>query len=365
MFLATLRNEGRSPILILREQLGAGNDSVGKAEMNGMVVYTVKVCGDKGAEKRYEKMLKGTLEKVKVTNDIIYATHLDHLSFLNRHKVRKVRLFYDVSENSVPFKEFKISFISILSHIALRFNEQRLAKKVGVYGVSLDGSMQYSREKYKKGCSSASVVLTTPATAQTGEEEDIAKAAKNLAGKRVVVAVGDYSEWDDLSYALDVASNVVTCYDDVFFLFVGKTGLDRDALKETINGRSLNGRLAFLDGLSYGKIMAYLENSHVGLALQSTGKESYSESAIRLFSYMQAGLPIVAPSEGIGVQVVRDSDCGMLVDITSSVDVAGAVTYLLTHPEKAKASGTKGKEAFNDKYCWEKEQKKLIALFGT
>ena len=181
----------------------------------------------------------------------------------------------------------------------------------------------------------------------------------------MVAALGDFSNWDDLSHVIEIAANVISCYDDVAFLFIGKTGLERSTLNETLASNDIKGRAIFLEGLSYGKMMAYLENSHVGLVLYShapEAKNSFDDLSMRIFSLMQAGLPIVASSESESSAVIKLSGCGLLVDTTSSVEIASAISYMLTSPDKAKLSGEKGLSAFKNSYCWKKEQEKLTAI---
>lgn len=362
LFLTTLREAGPTPILFLRQEIPKGADAVVRSESQGMTVFTVKIVSGKGGGKRYCKKLKPTLDKMKGSIGIIYAAHLEHLLFLKSNKFGNAKIIYDVTEKSAPEKDLKVDFLSKAAGDLVRVFEQKTAKSVGLHGALFDGAMQGNREKYAGFCPRSEAILTAPAAANTSGEEDKAKARENLKGKRVVAVLGDFSDWNEMSSALEVAENVSSCNDDVFFLFIGKTGLDRAALKETIRERELTGRAVFLEGLPYGKMLAYMENADIGLVLSGVGA-GFDAQSRRLFSCMHAGLPVVAPSSCESAVVVREANCGLLVDAKSSVDIATGVSYMLANPDKAKASGEKGREAFISRYCWEMEQKKLIALF--
>ena len=370
MFLAALQVKGFSPILFLRKEIDKGTDTVSRSESNGMAVFTVKVLAGKGSNKRYSDQLKKILARIKGSTSIIFATHLEHLLFLRKNKQNNVSVFYDLTEKSVTDKKITINKITIrqlekAARFAMRTVEQRALKSTGVKGITIDGSMAENKASYEKICSRVSKVLTVPPATYSVNEEEGANIKKNLSGKRVVAALGDFSNWDDLSHAVEIATNVISCYDDVFFLFIGKTGLERSTLNETLTSNDIKGRAIFLEGLSYGKMMAYLENSHVGLVFYSNApeaKNSFDDLSMRIFSLMQAGLPVVASSESETSDVIKLSGCGLLVDTSSSVEFAGAVSYMLTSPDKAKLSGEKGLNAFKNSYCWEKEQERLTAM---
>jgi glycosyltransferase involved in cell wall biosynthesis len=365
MFLASLRMKGFSPILFLRKEIDKGTDTVSRAESNGMAVFTVKILGGKGSGKRYNDQLKKILARIKGSTSILYATHLDHLLFLRKNKQKNISIFYDLTEKSVPIKRIAIKQLETASKFAMRTAEQKILKSIDVKGISLDGSMSENKARYEKICSRVSRVLTVPPAKYSVNEEDGANVKKNLAGKRVVAVLGDFSNWNDLSKAVEIAANVISCYDDVFFLFMGKTGMERTTLSEMLASNDIKGRAIFIESPSYGKMMAYLENSHVGLVFYSgatEAKNSFDDLSMRIFSLMQAGLPVVASSESESSAVIQLSGCGLLVDTSSSVEIASAISYMLTSPDKAKTSGEKGLKAFKNSYCWEKEQEKLTTM---
>jgi len=44
-------------------------------------------------------------------------------------------------------------------------------------------------------------------------------------------------------------------------------------------------------------------------------------------------------------------------------EIAQAIEYLITHPEEARKMGENGRRAVEEKYNWEKEAQKLLALY--
>jgi glycosyltransferase involved in cell wall biosynthesis len=81
----------------------------------------------------------------------------------------------------------------------------------------------------------------------------------------------------------------------------------------------------------------------------------------RLFEYMAAGIPIIAPDYAIEVRdIVRGSDCGLLVDCENPAAIAEAIQQLCANPNEARRLGGNGRQAFEQRYNWEAEVAPLI-----
>lgn len=366
LFMASLKNLGHEPLVIAWSQAEGSGESVRKSERQGLTVYTINTKPGKGAGRAYRKLLKQALSSMEHGLETVYLTHISHLRFFAFSGKKKYRLAYDATEAGLP--EVKVNFqpLRVLVGNVLELLERRLLKMAGVETVTLSGSRAGSLPLVKKVCANSSVVQTVPALSQCAAENDSMRAREKIGKNRVVAAVGDMSGSREIEYALEVAGNVADAYGDVLFLFFGRTSVDKKSLKRIIEKSNLEGRVHFLGEMPYRKMMSWLENSHVGLALDSgTGAfGTTGDRSMRMFSYMQAGLPVVGAAYCAGGAVARDAGCGLFVDTSSPVEVAGSVAYLLTHPEKAREHGQRGLKAFRGKYNWDMERKNLISLFG-
>ncbi len=86
-------------------------------------------------------------------------------------------------------------------------------------------------------------------------------------------------------------------------------------------------------------------------------------SNTKFFEYMDAGLPLVCTDFVLWSQVIQDADCGITVNPHDVHAVADAIRYLLDHPEEARRMGENGRRAVKEKYNWQQEEKKLLALY--
>lgn len=85
----------------------------------------------------------------------------------------------------------------------------------------------------------------------------------------------------------------------------------------------------------------------------------------RLFEYMAAGVPVLAPSYSLEIaQVILSERCGELVDFEEPVAIAEGIIAHLTDPENAKLKGARGREAFMARHNWETEFSRLMELMG-
>ena len=84
---------------------------------------------------------------------------------------------------------------------------------------------------------------------------------------------------------------------------------------------------------------------------------------VTVFEYMACGKPIVASDVPLINNIIREASCGILVDPCDAKAHASAILYLLEHPDEARKMGENGRKAVVVKYNWEKESKKLIAVY--
>jgi glycosyltransferase involved in cell wall biosynthesis len=84
---------------------------------------------------------------------------------------------------------------------------------------------------------------------------------------------------------------------------------------------------------------------------------------IKMFEYMYTGLATIASDFPLWRTIVITNDCGLCVNPLQPKEIADAINFLITHPEKAKIMGENGKKITEEKYNWQIEKLKLIAFY--
>lgn len=82
-----------------------------------------------------------------------------------------------------------------------------------------------------------------------------------------------------------------------------------------------------------------------------------------MFEYMASGLPVVASDFPLWREIVDGARCGLLVDPMDPSAIAAAVDWLLNHPLEAEQMGANGKAAVIDRFNWESQEQKLLAVY--
>ena len=84
---------------------------------------------------------------------------------------------------------------------------------------------------------------------------------------------------------------------------------------------------------------------------------------IKMFEYMAAGIPVIASNFPLWGDIVEGNQCGLIVNPLKPDEIAGAIDYLMTHPDEARRMGQNGRRAILDRYNWAIEESKLLVFY--
>jgi glycosyltransferase involved in cell wall biosynthesis len=133
---------------------------------------------------------------------------------------------------------------------------------------------------------------------------------------------------------------------------------------ERLMQRSPNQRLESLGLLARAEFAETLSRSAVSLVLYDQARNHSSIRSNRFYESMAAAAPVIVPDFPEWRTTVESIGCGLAVDPADPEAIAGALNYLLTHPEQAAAMGKRGRRAFLQIYSWERETERLLELYS-
>ncbi len=116
--------------------------------------------------------------------------------------------------------------------------------------------------------------------------------------------------------------------------------------------------------LSRDEMRSLLHDATVALILFSPAPNNRQVRSNRFYESLAASVPVITSDFPAWRSIVDQIGCGIHVDPQNPEAIAQALTDLLAHPEKAREMGARGRRAIEDRFNWECEQQKLVALYA-
>jgi glycosyltransferase involved in cell wall biosynthesis len=127
----------------------------------------------------------------------------------------------------------------------------------------------------------------------------------------------------------------------------------------------LQARVSVEPWLPFREAYERVLRADIGLVLFQPGVQNHVLALPhKMFDYMLAGLPVIAPRFAIEVaEIVKDADCGILVDSSDPDEIASAFDRLVMDADERRRLGQNGRTAVLTRYNWEREAEKLVEMY--
>ena len=299
--------------------------------------------------------------------DVIHCTHIMFLPLMVFWgRLRGAKTIYDAYEFHLQETADRLPKPLRWLVPLLRRLEELLVQNVdGV--LTIDSHDNELERRYRARNNNVASLYNVPDLDYPLDENKLDCLHQRYLGRQIVLYIGGISVIKGALQAIEGLNLVAQKMPNVLFMFVGMFhGQTESAFWERVRSNKLEENVEFISWLPYNEMLHYVAISKVGLALHQPISRYHmlgKGNGRKFFTYMQFGIPIVAPEFGELAQVVRDERCGLLIDTTDAREIADAITYLLENPEDAKTIGERGKKAIREKYNWGIEQQKLIEVY--
>jgi glycosyltransferase involved in cell wall biosynthesis len=134
-------------------------------------------------------------------------------------------------------------------------------------------------------------------------------------------------------------------------------------LEHDIRAAAGTGRLDLLGYQGRAAVRSLLARARVGLVVLHPTPQYLATQPVKLFEYMAAGIPYVASDFPLWRELAGDSRSGLFVDPRDPAAIAGAISWLLEHPDDAARMGARGREHVERALSWDGEAPKLLELY--
>jgi glycosyltransferase involved in cell wall biosynthesis len=122
-------------------------------------------------------------------------------------------------------------------------------------------------------------------------------------------------------------------------------------------------RVAYRGRLGRTALRDELARSRVGLVILHPERNYVESFPTKLFEYMAAGLPAIASDFPFFRELVEPIGCAVFVDPLDAPELATAIDGLLADQSRADEMGRRGAAAVRDRFNWEQQAPKLVALY--
>lgn len=133
-------------------------------------------------------------------------------------------------------------------------------------------------------------------------------------------------------------------------------------LEAGIDAASL-GPATYLGVVPHEALAREYAKANLGLILYNPVGQYGMATAVKLYEYMAAGLPIIVPDHGEWPFLVSKLKCGLAVDVVDTSAQVQAIGWLRSNPEKANQMGRNGRQFAIQNASWESAFKKLERLY--
>lgn len=123
-------------------------------------------------------------------------------------------------------------------------------------------------------------------------------------------------------------------------------------------------KVDFKGWLNHDELLKVVDACDIGLVCLHP-IPSYKEALpVKMFEYMQAGIPVIASDFPVWKEIITDVKCGVNVDPLNIEDIANTIDELLENADMRTMMGSNGRKAVLEKFNWQIESDRLIQLYN-
>jgi len=117
--------------------------------------------------------------------------------------------------------------------------------------------------------------------------------------------------------------------------------------------------------LAFDRAFDAVCKSDVGLVLFQPGKVNHVHALPhKMFDYMAAGKPVIAPRCAVEVaRIIESVGCGLSVDTADPAAIGEALLFFRQHRDQGRRMGECGRQAVLKEFNWERESARLIEMY--
>lgn len=310
----------------------------------------------------FHLMLK---EVEKIQPDLIQIVDLRVLRILKELKELESRpkIIYDIREPrdsnlvDIRLKNWKIPHKAKQKYAAYiqKWEYEQAGKCDFILGVD-DGIAKRAR-KHLQGIPYETIYNFT----------DLAEKRENISlhdRKFDAAYIGGLSEIRGAKTVIEALKITVKYKPQIQFLLVGKS-YDlhlEEWIENYVVENALQNNLTWIKGVDYQDISEWYNQIRIGLNPLHYVKAHEEIIQIKLFEYMNYGIPVITSDFGEMQRYITENEAGICIEPDNPEKLAAAVIHLLENPEEMKNYGQNGIAAVDNRYNWASMERKYLKI---
>jgi len=176
--------------------------------------------------------------------------------------------------------------------------------------------------------------------------------------KKVILSVSHLIKTKGIDLNLKAIAKLKQKYPDFIYLIIGE-GEERRKLEKLVNELNLQDMVIFIGEISHCKVMEYMASCDI------FSLPSWNEGfGVVYLEAMAQSKPVIG-CQGEGIEdFVEHGKTGLLVKPKDVNSLVGAMDYLLSNPDEARAIGKRVRKLVLENYTWEKSAEKTIDIYN-
>lgn len=110
-------------------------------------------------------------------------------------------------------------------------------------------------------------------------------------------------------------------------------------------------------------VKAILETSDIGLVLFLPMPNHIDALPNKMFEYMSASVPVLASDFPLWRGIINEAQAGRCTDPQDVRAIAATINEMLADAQRLAEYGRSGRRAVDERYNWDREERKLLALY--
>jgi len=323
------------------------NDGKGDEVRSGIRIYDL---GGESAS-RLKRMIRDSRKMFRKAKNLkcdLYHFHDPELMFVGLKLMRLgKKVIFDVHEE-VPDQIMSKPYLSeplkkIISYLYRKTEKYVIGKLSGVVTAT-----SHIRERLEKKNPVIEDIKNYPVTVAPQVTEKRKK-------ENAVCYVGTIAEHRGILEMLEVIDK------DVRLLLAGR--FEDESIKKKCFRHEHWKYVDYVGFVDNREVKDVLAKAKAGMVVLHKLKRYEYSLPVKLFEYMEAGLPVIVSDIPFWCEIINDAKCGICVDPLDTGRIRETISRLLTDAKWAEQLGKNGQKAVEKKYNWENEKIKLADFY--